>query len=487
MPKKKTQRKDASKSRTKVPSKQSKTNGQTLRKAVDWVLNGISFQHLKQHGNIRWDFRALILLTTFWVWSGESTLTGAFTAAQKLSVNVLGHAAVGNYQALTNALARWTADLLPLLWTRLQSLMQQLGGDHGRIAGWWLLAVDGSRISVPRTAANELAFCARNYGGSGSAKSRRKKRAKSAKKKRGQRHLPHKKQPVRPQIWVTLLWQMGLRLPWCWKTGPSYASERGHLQELLKTQTFPEKTLITGDAGFVGFDFWNAIQNHGHKFLMRVGANVTLVRKLGYVRESAGIMYCWPDKVSKKQKIAPLALRLISLRLGKTPVYLVTNILDPNELSDADACRLYQLRWGIELEFRAFKQTFGRAKLRSRTPDRALVELDWSLLGLWMIQLFAMKEQIKLGEPPEHSSAAGAIKVIRDAMRDWHETPSPSASVSPKLGQAVKDQYERTKASKRARYRPYNKKDMPAAGKPNIVTANATHRKRLQQYLASAT
>ena len=115
MPKKNTQRKDASKSRAKVPSKQSKINGQTLRKAVDWIVKGLSFEPLKQHGNTRWSFPNLILLTIFWMWSGESTLTGAFNEAHKLSMKLLGHAAVGSYQALTDALTEWTSDLLPLL------------------------------------------------------------------------------------------------------------------------------------------------------------------------------------------------------------------------------------------------------------------------------------------------------------------------------------------------------------------------------------
>ena len=36
----------------------------------------------------------------------------------------------------------------------------------------------------------------------------------------------------------------------------------------------------------------------------------------------------------------------LELQLGKAPVYLVTNVLDPKELTNTDACRLYQLRWG---------------------------------------------------------------------------------------------------------------------------------------------
>jgi hypothetical protein len=361
----------------------------------------------------------------------------------------------------------------------MHELMERHGGEYWRVGGWLPLAVDGSRVSTPRTALNEQAFCAPNYGRSACAKHRAKKRR--------QRKVPRRKtksQPVKPQIWLTLIWHMGLRLLWCWRTGPSNSSERAHFQDLLKTGKFLLKTLFCGDAGFVGYDFWKSIADHGHHFLMRVGSNVTLIRKLGYCRESHNIVYCWPDKAARKKQ-PPLVLRLISLRLGRTPIYLVTNILDPSELTDETACQLYQLRWGIELQFRTLKQTFGRSKLRSKTPERALRELDWSLLGLWMIQLFAVKEQIAIGEPPTHSSAALAIRAIRDVFHHWSEIPTKGTSLKSKLQAAVTDRYERTKQSKQARYRPDNK-DKPHAGKPRIITATRQHKMLLKHYLRLA-
>ena len=42
-----------------------------------------------------------------------------------------------------------------------------------------------------------------------------------------------------------------------------------------------------------------------------------------------------------------------------------------------------------------------------------MVELDWSLVGLWLIQLFAVKEQIKTDSPPEQSSVALALMSSR--------------------------------------------------------------------------
>jgi hypothetical protein len=102
-----------------------------------------------------------------------------------------------------------------------------------------------------------------------------------------------------------------------------------------------------------------------------------------------------------------------------------------------------------------------------------------------MIQLFALKEQVVLGEPPERSSARLAIDAIRSALRNWWEVPEPGQSLDAKLSQALRDSYERSKKSKRARYRPDNK-DKPAAGKPVLIRATREHKLRLKRYLATA-
>ena len=54
-------------------------------------------------------------------------------------------------------------------------------------------------------------------------------------------------------------------------------------------------------------------------------------------------------------------------------MWLLTNVLDEQQLTAEQAVQLYQIRWGVELQFRTIKQTFGRRKLRSRCPERALV------------------------------------------------------------------------------------------------------------------
>jgi hypothetical protein len=440
-----------------------------------WAIPEHLFASVRLGRNTAWLPVPLILLTLVWVFTDDKTLTGAFAQAHRWLMQLLGCAAVDTFQGLLKALLTYTPTFLPLLWQHFHFLMQQHGGSHWRIGRWLPLAVDGSRISVPRTLANESAFCAPHFGNSKAARSRRKKKGKG----KGRRSKK-KMEPVKPQIWLTLLWHMGLHMPWGWKSGPSYASERDHFKQLLAEQTFPTDTLFCADAGFTGYELWKTLIDKGHSFLIRVGANVTLLRGLGYVQERADLVYCWPDKAAKKKQ-PPLVLRLLCLQVGTCPMWLLTSILEEEQLTSAQAIELYKRRWGVELQFRTLKQTFGRRKLRSRNPERALVELDWSLVGLWLIQLFAVKEQVAVGKLPEQCSVSVAIDVIRTMVR----CPAglPGEVLAEKLQAASKDDYQRTRP-KKARYNPQYK-DKPAAGEPIVLNATDEHKRLLQLFLQS--
>jgi hypothetical protein len=457
-------------------------NGETLLAAVRWVVDAGIFDELKFHGNTSWKPADLVILTVVWAWSETSTLTGAFQEAHRWSLKLLSRVALNTYQGLMGALCTWTDGILPLLWGRMHALMERHGGDHWRIGLWLPLAVDGSRVSTPRTRANERAFCAPHYGHSHSADCRRRKRRRQGRPQQPRRR--RKSAPVIPQVWLTLIWHMGLRMPWSWRSGPSTASERDHFRQMLAQQQFPENTLFCGDAGFTGYELWKAAIDGGHQILIRVGANVTLLRKLGYyARERGDIVYFWPSTAARKNQ-PPLVLRLIRFRLGRTQACVVTSVLSARRLSEKQALRLYRLRWGVELQFRALKQTFGRRKLRSKRPDRALVELDWSLVGLAIIQLFAIKEQIQFGEPPEHCSVSLAIRIVRETVDRWQETPATGETFQLRLRTAVGDDYHRT-SSKKARYRP-DFKDKPSAKKPKLLDATQQHKRWLQQHLKKA-
>ena len=463
-----------------------KTNGDDLRRALDWVLNDDMFIDLRVHGNVSWTAVGLIRLAVFWVWSSESSLVDGAKDAIRCVTRIFGTAELSSYQAITNALKRYSDQLVPIIWDRLQGLMKRCDEANFRVGLWLALAVDGSRVGVPRTLKNEQRFC--------KPVSNRKKRKKSKKRGRhAKRTKPatHKKkhydpQPVGPQMWLTMIWHIGQQLPWCWQAGPSYSSERQHVMDMLEKRVFPEYTLFCGDAGFVGYDFWRAIHDRDYHFLMRVGGNVRLLKKLGYFRERDGIVYSWPDAAMKKKQ-PPLVLRLLHFKDSRGGnLYLVTNVLDEKQLSNRQASTIFRQRWGIEVQFRSFKQTFGRTKLRSRSPDCATIELHWSLIGLTMIQLLAHKEQAKAREPAEKTSIAAVLRIVRQMMQRSEEIPTQSDRLAKQLARAVTDRYDR-KSKKKSRNFP-RRKDEPATGKPKITTATKKQKQRLRnlQNLATA-
>ena len=94
-----------------------------------------------------------------------------------------------------------------------------------------------------------------------------------------------------------------------------------------------------------------------------------------------------------------------------------------------------------------------------------------------------MKEQLEIASPPERSSAALAIAVFRDLLRDRHRVVASPKMLTLQLREAVKDEYQRT-TSKRARYQPHYK-DAPTATEPKIKLATKEERLAYQA-LASA-
>jgi hypothetical protein len=460
------------------------TNGHDLRRALDWIVCDGIFTDLHLHGNVKWKPAALVCLAVCWVWSSHSGLVDAAEEAIALVAKLFGSdsVAVASYQGLTRALVRYTSQLLPALWARLQNLMQQSCPSDWRIGKWLPLAVDGSRLSVPRTERNEERFN-KPKKSRGHRKSRTKKRGRYAQSRRRRQRVKshYNPQAVGPQMWLTLAWHIGLRLPWCWKLGPSYSSERGHLQMLLDEHRFPENTLFTCDAGFIGYDFWRTILDHDQSFLIRVGGSVRLLKRLAAVRQRGDLVYCWPNTAMRKQQ-PPLVLRLLRFHDRRGEVYLVTNVLDDEQLTAAQAGLIYRRRWGVELQFRSFKQTYGRAKLRARTPEIAAVELNWSLLGLTMLQLLAAKEQTQAGEPADKTSIAGVLRIIRSMIAAPMETRAAGASLERQFENATVDSYQR-RGKKQSRNYPRRKTE-PWAGAPMIFTATAQQKRKARQIMA---
>jgi hypothetical protein len=404
---------------------------QQLRQLVSDLLPSKGLPILPGNFRQRWTLRLLVMGAILLAWQPSLTLKDRFAEARwQLMQMHPGRRGVGKtYQGFIAALLKVSQALLALVVASLQQAVREVAAEScWCVAGWCVFGVDGSKIDCPRTAANEKEL---GIGG---------------RKKSG------------PQMLLTLLFHVGSGLPWSYVRGKATDSERSHLLQMLNT--LPKQALLLADAGFTGYELLAEVIGSGRQFLIRVGSNVQLLKKLGYAREYEGTVYLWPDK-KRKSKQRPLVLRLITASDGRKPIYLLSSVRDKQKLSDASAAKLYRRRWGVELLYRSLKQTLGRRKMLSDSPEHAKVELDWTVIGFWVLTLINAR-CAGIGARP---SAALSLSAVRRAASGH------GGSLTPKLAASVQDRYKRS-GDKKARRWPHKKKDKPP-GKPKARKARA--------------
>jgi len=427
----------STKSSRKVKKAANNSFRQELLAAITFFLPASLFARFAVRPDVRWIPRKIAIVAILMVWNESTALIDGFNMARNCAIQMFpGSRRVGaTYQGFSKAWIKWSPRLLTSVVRHLRTMMMHTAGRFWTVQGWLAFAVDGSRIDLPRTKANEKAF---GCGG---------------------------KKKTHPQAWLTTIWHLGLGLPWAWKIGKADASERNHLRQMIPL--LPLNCLLVADAGFTGYDLWRLIIDTGHAILIRVGSNVRLLKNLGYHYEKHGnIVYLWPKD---KRDQEPLVLRLICLHTGKRPVYLITNVSNESDLSDQTAAMLYRMRWGIEVFYRSLKQILKRRKMRSEAPVQAALELRWSMTGLMLLGLMGVKNLMDQGHEPKALSTAKALRHIRTVMHHPSGRYRRGHSLAKQLGNAVKDTYQR-RSSKEARDWPHIKKEKPA-GKPKIETA----------------
>jgi len=419
--------------------------------------------------------RGLIVVALLWAWSGKCGLTERLEQGLQ-TARSLGRKSAPrsiSYQAFLKLLVRWTGPLGEWIRGCFQDRLRRETSRyrHGKFV---VMAADGSKLRLARTRSNEAYYAPR--------KSRRRKRR--ATRKSTQRRAAsaaararqaREKKADSPQMSLTLLFHAGWRLPWDWRLGPSDQSERAQLRQMIPQ--LPADTLLAADCGFVGYEFWAELLAGGRHFVIRVGGNVKLLKKLGVARERDGTVYLWPDKAAKRNQ-PPLVLRLVEVHDGRQSWFLVTSVLDPRDLTDQNLAQIYRTRWRLEVFFRHFKQTYGRSKLRSHKAEHARCEAEWSLLGLWAMMLHT---QLQLDDP-DGLSVVKMLRAFRQSL-DEHRCPMlPRDSLADRLRRAVRDGYARR--DKRSRCHP-RKKYEPETKPPHVAAATTSQRKQAQRITSS--
>ena len=324
------------------------------------------FKNIKTNAGGFWKPQRLAMVAVLWVMVCEYTIVSSFKTAFDILLAVvpgLGKTKA-TYQGFTGQLAKYQSQLREVILPRLRKLTKSKLEKFWRIGKWIVIAADGTRESLARNKDLQKTFAP--------SKKNRKKRSRRwckkhvANKKKKQTKKDREKKAATPLIWLTLFWHVGTGLPWDWRFGPSDSSEREHAAEMAKNLS--KDALLTADAGFVGYGFWTSLIKEDVRFLIRVGGNVRLLKELGYARESKGTVYLWPDSIASRS-LPPLVLRLIKVTNDGKTIYLVTNT-KACDLSDQEAGEIYRRRWGIEVFFRTFKQTFEKRKLKCTGSGR---------------------------------------------------------------------------------------------------------------------
>jgi hypothetical protein len=325
----------------------------------------------------------------------------------------------------------------------LREAVSKTAHVHWEIEGWVVMGVDGSKVECPRTVADEEAF-----GWAG-------------------------KDHSRPQQSLTTVLHVGTGIVWDWRRGMGRDAERRHLREMIST--LPARALLLADAGFTGFELLRELMEGGRSFIIRAGSNVRLLRRLGFcLREHEGIVYLWP-KDHREHK--PLVLRLVTVQDGRRPVHLMTSVLEDSALSDGQVAAMYRCRWGIEVFYRSLKRTMEKHKLASNSPLHAEVELDWAMVGLWMLGLLTVRRMIRRRISPMQWSVATSLRVMRQIMSGRCSRQAARDLIA--LATAVKDPWKR-RGPKSTRPWPRKKTGQPP-GPPNIRMANQQERKQAQR------
>jgi hypothetical protein len=445
-----------------------------LRAAIDDLLADADWKDVDFRGDCSWSVQGLVIAALLWAWSGKVSLDDRLQQTLRL-VGRLGRSLAPvktSYQAFLKMLVRWTAELRECLTLAFQRRMEREFPDQFRTHGFVVVAGDGSKLQLPRTRSNEAQYAPANARGRKGKKRRQTRHARRRPRSQTARaRQARNKKADSPQMALTLLYHVMLRLPWDWRLGPSDSSERAQLRAMIPG--LPRDALVAADCGFVGYEFWSDLLQSGREFVIRVGGNVRLLKKLGTVRESNGTVYLWPDQAAKREQ-APLVLRLVVVHDGRQPWFLVTSVRDTQRLSDKQVADIYRRRWRIELFFRHFKQTFGRTKLRSHKAEHAACEAEWSLLGLWAMLLHTQIQHRRHNGEPGHLSIAKLLRVFRQAIDESPCRPECGESLEVQLLAAVVDTYHRCNKTSRDYPR---KKYETQAKPPRLQTANPSQRR----------
>lgn len=133
------------------------TNADDLQAALNWLVPAEVLADMEFRPGSFWTPLSLIFAALMWSWSGETALTERFAQARKILALMMpsDEQPGGSYQGFTKRLRCWSDQLLERVASEFRRYMREELSAYFLVAGWLLLAADGSRSAanaIERTA-----------------------------------------------------------------------------------------------------------------------------------------------------------------------------------------------------------------------------------------------------------------------------------------------------------------------------------------------
>jgi hypothetical protein len=415
---------------------------------------------LRHYQSIRWQAQPLIFVLLTMTWCCGDSVAERFETARAFCVacHPRRRRPGKTVEGFQKALARIPTRALRAIAAGVRRRLEQVFAGRLLVHGFVPLGCDGARVECPRS--REL-----------------------------EERLPASSQETAPpMVWVTAFVHLSLGVPWSWRLGKGTASERDHVRQLLPT--LPRAALIVADAGFLGYEFLQALARAKHSFLIRLSSVAPLytTERIAFSRFYEGLAYYWPVQMQEERR-PPVAVRVLRLRGRKGDVWLMTNVLDSNRLPRPLARTFYRWRWRNEGLFRSYKRTLGKVKLRSRSVVQIHRELEGSLLAVQLLLAHGALALQSAGQPDEVlPSARQVLLAIRAEIRDVTGSylgPRQRRTYLARLQQARYDLRRRRNKKKVRRPWPGRKPHKPP-GAPKILTMGSLLKALLTKLLEAA-
>jgi hypothetical protein len=285
-------------------------------------------------------------------------------------------------------------------------------------ARWLTVAVDGTTLEVPDTAANREAF-----------------------------GLPYAERGTSafPRLRVVGLVETGTHVLFGAAQGPYYTGEVTLAQEVLKH--LRAGMLCLADRYFYGYALWAQASSTGADLLWRARRGIRLDCE-ERLPDGSFLSRIYPKRDYLGRGIGEgIAVRVIEYfvtgRSNKPELYrLITTILDPEAAPADELAQLYLERWEFETALDEFKTHLRGAStvLRSLTPELARQEV-WGVLLAHSALRGVMHEAALRGKhDPDRISFIHTVRVVRRTLPRFADF-SPSA-----MGKAARSRARRNSA-----------------------------------------